>query len=74
MSVEFTVLDETTFVDKTDPRNPVEKVLVTFQTPDGRVDSLAMEKAGLTPDKRNRLIADQIKKRPPRAYEKVVVK
>lgn len=73
VSVEFTVVDETEFVDRTDPSKPVEKVLVTYQDVSGRVGSLSLPKAGYTKDVRNRAIADLIKKSPARPFERVKV-
>jgi hypothetical protein len=71
--VEFTVLDETEFIDRSDPQKPKEMVLVTFQTPDGRVDSIALPKAGYTKESRNKAIAERIKARKPFTPERVSV-
>lgn len=73
MSLEVTILDETTYLDRSDPLRPVEKVLITFQTPDGRVDSLSLPTAGLTREGRNRALKEHIAKRTPRVFERVRV-
>ncbi len=73
VSVEFTVIDATDFVDRTDPNKPKDMVLVTYQdAATGRVGSISIPK-GTTPDQRNRLIADAIKKAPARPFERVRV-
>jgi hypothetical protein len=71
VSVEFTVIDETEFVDRTDPGNPVERILVTYQTPEGRVGSQSFLKKGYDKNLRNKTIADLLKKSPPRPPEHV---
>jgi len=73
VSAEATVLDETEFIDRSDATNPVTRVLVTFQTADGRVDSVSLPKKDYSKDVRNKAIADQVKKRAARLLEKVKV-
>ena len=49
----ITILDESPFLDTTDPAKPVEMVMVTFQLPDGRVDTVKLPKEGYDTNKRN---------------------
>jgi len=71
MSQDVTILDQTDFVDRTDPSKPVDKVLVTFQLPDGRVSSVVVERAGFTADKRNAAIREALKGMGPSKVERV---
>jgi len=69
--IEFDIRDETEYTDMTDPKNPVVKIMVTFQLPDGRVYSLPIDKKIYTKEERNRRIRDFIKKLPPAPTERV---
>lgn len=73
MSVEVTILDQTDYLDRTDAQKPVPRVLVTFQTEDGRVDSLSLPKAGLTEDRIKAAIRDRIKARAPAVTRRVTL-
>jgi hypothetical protein len=46
-------LDESPFLDTTDPAKPVQMVMITFQLPDGRVDTVKLPKEGYDVNKRD---------------------
>jgi len=60
--VEFTILDETEYTDRTQPARPFPAIMVTFQLPDGRVSSVSIPKEKYTKEYRNKVIAEQVKK------------
>lgn len=73
MSVDIDIIDETDFNDLSIPGKPVVRVLVTFQRVDGTVDSIQLPREGYTKDKRNKAIAEKIRKTPPKVRERVRV-
>jgi hypothetical protein len=73
MPYEFTILDESPYMNTEDPAKPYEAMMVTFQLPDGRVETLSLPAAGYTKEKRNAAIVEKIKKMGPSKWEKVRV-
>jgi len=71
MPIEFEILDESRYWDTEDPAKPVEKIMVTFQLPDGRVETVRIPSAGYTKEIRNKAIAEAIGKMPKSPREKV---
>jgi len=71
MPIEFTILDESPYLDTEDPAKPVQKIMVTFQVPDGRVETIKLLAAGYTKEARNKAIVDLIQKLPKSPRETV---
>jgi len=71
MPYEFEILDETKYLDTEDPTKPVQKMMVTFQLPDGRVETVRIPAAGYTKEIRNKAIVEAISKMPKSPREKV---
>jgi hypothetical protein len=71
MPVEFEILDESPYLDTEDPAKPVRKIMVTFQLPDGRVETLRLLEAGYSTDVRNKAIVEAIQKMPKSPRERV---
>ena len=49
----ITILDESPFLDTTDPAKPIETIMITFQLPDGRVDTVKLPSSGYDVNKRD---------------------
>jgi hypothetical protein len=61
----ITILDESRYMDTTDPAKPVPSILVTFQLPDGRVETVSIPEAGYSPDRRNTAVRNRAAKMGP---------
>jgi len=59
------ILDESPYMDTTDPAKPVDMMMVTFQLPDGRVDTVKLLREGYTPEKRNKAVQERAAKMGP---------
>jgi len=66
MAVEgITILDESQYMDTTDPANPIPSILVTFQLPDGRVETVSLPEKGYDAPKRDAAVRDRARKMGP---------
>jgi hypothetical protein len=61
----ITILDESRYMNTTDPANPIPSVLVTFQLPDGRVETVSLPEKGYDTTKRDAAVRDRAKKMGP---------
>jgi len=73
MPVEVEILDAQPYWDTEDPAKPVRKIRVTFQLPDGRVESVALPEVGYSKEVRDKAIVEVIRKMPKSPRERVKI-
>jgi len=69
---EVRILDRTTVVDRSDPKKPVEKIIVTFMSPEGRIGMVSIPKAEYSAVREKEEIKKEYERLVARAGEKVV--